>query len=128
MGARIRKYTYRILPYTQENIERYKSKDNMLRHARCDDSSFGQFYVNKKSGRMVGYVGCEGDTIVALEVSDGFQGRGYSSRLIMYALRNGAYKLSVNKSNEHAIDVYKHMGFEVYDEDRNMLYMQKSPK
>ena len=88
----------------------------------------GCFFINRKTGDMVGYVGCEDDTIVALEVSDDYQGRGYSSRLIRHALRDGAYKLSVNKSNEHAIDVYKHFGFKVDDEDKNMLYMSYKPK
>ena len=54
----------------------------------------------------MGYVGIEGDTIVALEVPEKFQGRGYATRILSFAVRNDADKLSVNRNNSHAIDVY----------------------
>lgn len=120
---KIRRFTYYIKPYSEDLIEKYKSSDNMLLHAKWTPEMKGCFFINKKKGDLVGYVGCEGDMIVALEVADGYQGRGYSKRLIQHALRNDANKLSVNKKNEHAIDVYKHLGFKVDDEDSDMLYM-----
>jgi len=35
-------------------------------------------------------------------------------------------KLSVDKDNDHAIDVYKHLGYEEYDSDDQMIYMKMS--
>lgn len=57
----------------------------MLKHARCNDDTFGYFFINKKSKDMVGYVGCEGDSVVALEVSPDYEGRGYASKLLRLA-------------------------------------------
>ena len=57
----------------------------MLKHAKCNDDTFGYFFINKKNKDMVGYVGCEGDIVVALEVSPDYKGRGYASRLLRLA-------------------------------------------
>lgn len=122
---KVKKRTYIIRPYTQKNIDRFKSPDNMLRHARCNDDTFGYFFINKKRKDLVGYVGCEGGIVVALEVSPDYEGYGYASRLLRLAQYRGADKLSVNKDNTHAIDVYRHLGYREYDSDKNMLYMEK---
>ena len=122
---KIRRHTYYSVPYSQENIDRFKSPDNKLKHARISEKTFGWFFINKKTEELVGYVGCEGNMIVALEVSEKFRGRGYSSRLLSLADSCGATRLSVNKSNKHAIDVYLHLGYEEYDSDKNMIYMKK---
>lgn len=103
---KIIKFPYKIEPYDQEHIDEFKSKDNMLSHARCNKDTIGYFYVSKKTGNLMGYVGIERDTIVALEVPEKFQGRGYATRLLSFAVRSGADKLSVDKNNSHAIDVY----------------------
>lgn len=57
----------------------------MLKHARCDDDTFGWFFINKKREELVGYVGCEDDMVIALEVSPDYEGRGYASRLLRLA-------------------------------------------
>ena len=33
-------------------------------------------------------------------------------------------KLSVDRDNEHAIEVYKHLGYKEYDSDDKMIYME----
>jgi ribosomal protein S18 acetylase RimI-like enzyme len=121
---KIRKHTYDTLPYSQENIDKFKSSENMLKHARCNDNTFGRFFVNKKRDELVGYIGCEGDTVVALEVMPEFEGRGYATRLLRYAWSKSVTRLSVEKNNAHAIDVYKHLGYKEYDSDSKMLYME----
>ena len=78
----IRRHTYYSLPYSQETIDRFKSSENMLKHARYNKETYGWFFVNKKKDDMVGYVGCEDDVIVALEVSSKYEGKGYASRLL----------------------------------------------
>ena len=79
---KIHPHTYYVLPYNQENIDEYKDKDNMLKHARYNKETWGRFYINKKRDELVGYVGCEGDTVIALEVMPDYSGRGYASRLL----------------------------------------------
>ena len=125
---KLRKHTYYSLPYSQENIDRFKSSENMLKHARYNDDTFGWFFVNKKRDELVGYIGCENDTVIALEVMPDYEGRGYASRLLRLAQRRSAVKLSVDKSNEHAIEVYKHLGYKEYDSDDKMLYMEIKKK
>ena len=123
--TKLKRHSYYLLPYNEKNISKFKSSDNMLKHARCNDDTSGWFFVNRKSGDMVGYVGWENDIVVALEVSKEYEGRGYASRLLKLAWCRNANKLSVNKDNEHAIDVYKHLGYKEYDSDDNMIYMEK---
>lgn len=96
----------------------------MLKHARSNKDTFGQFLINKNSNNLVGYIGCEGDTVVALEVMPEFEGRGYATRLLRFAWSKGVTRLSVEKNNAHAIDVYKHLGYKEYDSDDKMLYME----
>ena len=121
---KFRKHTYYTLPYSQENIDKFKSSENMLKHARCNDDTFGWFFVNKKRDELVGYVGCENDIVIALEVMPDYEGRGYASRLLRLAQGRGAVKLSVDKDNTHAIEVYKHLGYKEYDSDDKMIYME----
>lgn len=120
----IRRHTYYSLPYSQDTIDRFKSSENMLKHARSNKDTFGWFFVNKKRDDLVGYVGCEDDTVIALEVTTHYEGKGYASRLLNLAQSRGAVKLSVDKDNKHAIDVYKHLGYEEYDSDDRMIYMK----
>jgi hypothetical protein len=42
------------------------------------------------------------------------------------AVKNGVTKLSVNKSNIAAIEMYNNFGFKGYDSDDNMIYMKIS--
>lgn len=121
---KIRRHTYYVLPYSQENIDRFKTDDNMLKHARYNKDTFGWFFVNKKRNELVGYIGCEDDIVIALEVNSDYEGHGYASRLLRLAQSRDANKLSVNKDNTHAINVYKHLGYKEYDNDDNMIYMK----
>lgn len=121
---KIRRHTYNVEPYSQEMIDKWKSSENMLKHARCNKDTFGEFFINKKYKDLVGYIGCEGDTVVALEVMPEYEGRGYARRLLRYAWSKDVTRLSVEKNNAHAIDVYKHLGYKEYDSDSKMLYME----
>ena len=122
---KFRRYKHKVIPYNQENIDKFKDPDNMLKHAKCNDDTFGWMFVDRKSDELIGYVGCEGDMVVALEVVSDYKGKGYASRLLKLAQSRDANKLSVNKDNKHAIDVYRHLGYNVYDKDDAMLYMKK---
>lgn len=122
---KIKLHTYKAYPYSQELIDRFKSPDNMLKHARCGKDTRGMFFVNRRDRDLVGYIAFEGDTVIALEVAGKYEGKGYAKRLLKIAEACGADKLSVNKKNEHAIEVYKHLGYRKYDSDDAMIYMRK---
>lgn len=128
MATFLKRFPYEIRKYAQKLIDRFKAPDNMLRHARCGDGTDGAFYVDRKTGEMVGYVAWEGDTVIALEVSEKYRGRGYAERLLNCAIRNGADKLSVAKSNENAIGMYRHLGWKTYRSTDKMLFMRHSEK
>lgn len=47
----LRKQKYKELPWTKENIEKYKSQENMLKHARNTPGKNGWKIINKPSQR-----------------------------------------------------------------------------
>ena len=120
---KIKYFYYKYLPYNEDNINKYKDDNNMLIHARSS-GCFGRFIVTRKTDKLIGYIGIEDDTIISLEVSEKYRGRGFAKDLINYAIQHGANKLSVNKNNENAIDMYKHLGWKKYKSDDNMIYMK----
>lgn len=119
----LRKQKYKELPWTKENIEKYKSQENMLKHARfIPEKTVGKFLVTPTDEKLVGYIACEGDTIIALEVLPEYRGRGIATDLINSF---GATKLSVQKSNRNAIRLYEKLGFRIISENPRMYFMEK---
>lgn len=103
---------YKELPYNQENIRKYKSIDNLLRHARyLPGKSDGVFLVTPGEEELIGYVGWEGDCVIALEVAKNFRGLGFGDILIEKAIDSGCKKLTVDTNNSKAINLYKKHGF-----------------
>lgn len=70
----------------------------------------------------MGYIACEEDTIIALEVSPGYRGKGIATDLIN---SSGANKLTVSKKNINAINLYKKLGFEIISETPKIYFMEK---
>ena len=121
----LRKQKYKELPWTKENIEKYKSQENMLKHARfIPEKTVGKFLVTPTDEKLVGYIACEGDTIIALEVLPEYRGRGIATDLIN---SSRATKLSVQKSNRNrnAIRLYEKLGFRIISENLRMYFMEK---
>ena len=112
------------LPFNEENINKFKSRDNMLKHARCIPGKTDGIML-AKGNTLVGYIAWEDDFIIALETSKNFRNQGIASWLLSKANENGANKLSVNKKNKDAIKVYLKLGWEIYDETEAMLFMKK---
>ena len=113
------------VPITEKLIEKYKSSDNMLGHAKFDKDYTGKMLLI--GNKLVGYVIVDKKRkyITALEVSPKFRRKGYGKRLLNIAKLLGADKLSVNKKNFKAINLYKKNGWIVDKEDDTMLYMRK---
>ena len=103
---------YEELPYNQENIRKYKSINNLLRHARyLPSKSSGVFLVTPGGEELIGYIGWEGDCIIALEVAKDFRGLGFGDILVEKAIDSGCKKLTVDTNNTKAINLYKKHGF-----------------
>ena len=120
--VRVGNQFYLILPYTLENILRYKSKDNLLNHARfIKGLSKGCFLVTLKEKDLVGYIGIEDNKIIALEVNSKYRNKGIATWLIN---NSGCDELTVNKNNTNAYKLYLKLGFKV-KEDLGRMYLMK---
>lgn len=105
-------------------ISQYKNKFPALRHIRenCD----GYLYLDKDKCVAVVAVEDKGDHnfIQAIEITKEYQGYGLSKQLLSVAVKGlDAKKLSVNKKNKLAIDIYRKFGFKQYDETDSMIFM-----
>lgn len=111
------------IPYNQENINKYKSKDNLLRHARYIKGLTNGIFIVEED-KLVGYIAWEGDTIIALEVISNYRNNGIATKLLSKAINNGANKLTVNKHNISAINLYKNLGWKI-DKETDKIYFMK---
>lgn len=116
---------YYLEPISEDLIKKYKSSENMLRHARYIPSkSEGFFMFDTKNSEPIGYIIWEDDFIVAFEIFKDYRRKGYGEKLLGVAIDSGANRLSVNKKNLGAIELYKKTGWETYDETGSMLFMK----
>lgn len=100
----------KIIEYNKANVEKYKSKDNLLRHARTGKGITGVMMVTE-NGELIGYIGWSGNMIISLEVTKGYRGRGYGEELLRMAMKEGCYSLTVDPNNVIAQNLYKKLGF-----------------
>lgn len=112
------------IPYNQENIDKYKSKDNLLRHARYIKGLTNGIFLLDNSNNLVGYIAWEKDTIIALEVISDYRNNGIATKLISKAVDNGVNKLTVRKNNINAINLYKNLGWKI-DKETDKIYFMK---
>lgn len=111
------------IPYNQENINKYKAPDNMLKHARyIDGITKGIMYVYRN--QLVGYIAWEGQWIIALEVTSKFKRRGYGKMLLNVAVNAGCNRLTVAVNNTNAIKFYQSQGWIIYQQLGHMVYMK----
>lgn len=110
------------IPYNKENVIKYKSRDNLLRHARTDKDCTGIMLVS--NNKLVGYIGWQGKMIIALEVTESYRGLGYGEYLLKKAISSGCTSLTVDKNNIPAINLYKKLGFHVTLENGKRLTME----
>ncbi len=99
------------LPYTLDNINKFKSKDNLLKHARCIPNRSKGIFLVDSGGSLIGYCGWEGNWIIALEVSSDYRGQGFGEKLLDRAISSGCTGLTVDNRNTVAINLYKKKGF-----------------
>jgi GNAT superfamily N-acetyltransferase len=111
------------IPYNKENVLKYKSPDNLLRHARTDKGCTGVMLISGNS--LIGYVGWQGEMIIALEITKSYRGQGYGEYLVKRALDSGCTRLTVDSTNTPAINLYKKMGFVVKENNGKRLGMKQ---
>lgn len=112
-----------IIPWNDENIRKYKSPDNMLKHARCGKNDQGIMLIDPGTEDMIAYIAWCDDTVIALEVNKKYRHRGIASALLNYS---GATQLTVSKKNTNAISLYKKLGFVITDENSRIYFMHKT--
>lgn len=119
-----RKLKYKEFPYSQELINKYKSKENMLSHARYIPGKTDGIFLVDNGNNLVGYIGWEGDTIISLEVSENYRKQGIGTYLLKKAIENGITNLTVSKKNTEAINLYKSLGWKIYRETQKIYFMK----
>lgn len=127
-------YTNFHVPITKENVEKYKKSGNAgltvgLQHLRVNSDVEGYIWPTK-NGEVIAYVAVEqkdeGRFIIALEIAERYQGKGFGKKLLTFAEEElNADHLSVNKNNTNAFKLYLDCGWEVYDETDAMFFMKK---
>ena len=99
----------KTIPYNEENIRKFKSPENLLRHARTGKGISGVMYVLGQD--LIGYIGWEGKMIIALEVTEKYRGKGYGEKLLREAIEAGCEFLTVSPKNTIAQNLYRKIGF-----------------
>ena len=86
------------------------------------------------TGKIVGFLGAEGERLEMLFLSPAARGKGLGRQLVEYgARRYGLREVTVNEQNPQAVGFYEHLGFVTYrrtDRDEEggpypLLYMKR---
>lgn len=111
-------------------VQVYKSQYGSLRHLRINRHTKGFVWLDNKD--LVAVINTEEKDddykwITAFEIFGQYKGHGLAKQIMQVAMKElGATNLSVRKTNDIAIKVYKSCGFKKYKEDDHMLYMTTS--
>lgn len=109
---------------SKESLDKYKKDFKALSHIR--ENCLGYIYLDKNIPMAVIAVEEKSDCnfIQAVEIAKNYQGYGLSKQLLDVATKElKATRLSVNKKNKLAIEIYKKYGFKKYDESESMVFM-----
>lgn len=109
---------------SKDSLDKYKKDFKALSHIR--ENCLGYIYLDKNIPMAVIAVEEKSDCnfIQAVEIAKNYQGYGLSKQLLDVATKElKATRLSVNKKNKLAIEIYKKYGFKKYDESESMMFM-----
>lgn len=74
-------------------------------------------YGYKRDGKVVGFIGLEGEMIEGIFVNQSFQGKGIGSDLLAFVKeKSNKLKLSVYQENQNAFNFYLRKNFSVISE------------
>lgn len=115
--------TFERIDMTDSNIRKYKKSNKGLSHIRTGKDYKGYIYIDSEDN-VVGFINMRisDKYIQAIEVSKDYQSKGLGKALLHELLKMGAKRLSVNKKNTIALDLYRDL-FSVEKEDNTMYYM-----
>ena len=127
------KYTI-MMNVNKDKIKEYSATNRYLSHFRISPPDTNcTFLVDEKDDKkLIGAINIEkksdGIWIQALEVSKSYQGHGYGKILVDLAKNQHATKLTVRKTNENAIRLYKKCGFVIEKEFNANQYLMTTRK
>ena len=115
---------FKCIKINEDNIKQFKELKH-LRTKNCD----GYMYLD--GDNLACFYNTEHKDngeywIQAIEVLPLYKNYSLGTQLLKKCESLGADKLSVNKSNEVAINMYKKNGWKEYDSSDNMIFMEKS--
>lgn len=127
------KYTI-MMNVNKDKIKEYSATNRYLSHFRISPPDTNcTFLVDEKDDKkLIGAINIEkksdGIWIQALEVSKSYQRHGYGKILVDIAKNQHATKLTVRKTNENAIRLYKKCGFVIEKEFNANQYLMTTRK
>ena len=127
------KYTI-MMNVNKDKIKEYSATNRYLSHFRISPPYTNcTFLVDEKDDKkLIGAINIEkksdGIWIQALEVSKSYQKHGYGKILVDIAKNQHATKLTVRKTNENAIRLYKKCGFVIEKEFNASQYLMTTRK
>lgn len=112
------------LELNKEIIRKYVEKEKGFRHIRIGKDYKGYVYLDSKDN-VIGFISMRlsDKYIQAIEVSKHYQNMGIGKMLLDELIKMGAERLSVNKKNQKAKNMYDKL-FTVESEDEHMYYMK----
>lgn len=115
--------TFKRIDMNDANIRKYKSSNKGLSHIRTGRDYKGYIYIDNND-EVMGFINMRKSDkyIQAIEIDKKYQGNGLGKALLHELMKMGAKRLSVNKKNEKAINMYKKK-FSIEKEDEYMYYM-----
>ena len=115
--------TMKKIDLNDQNVKKYKSKNKGLSHIRTGKDYKGYIYIDNNDD-VVGFINMRisDKYIQAIEIDKKYQGQGIGKKLFNDLLSMGAERLSVNKKNTIAKNMYDKK-FRVEKEDDTMYYM-----
>ena len=115
--------TFKRIDMNDANIRKYKSSNKGLSHIRTGKDYKGYIYIDSND-EVMGFINMRKSDkyIQAIEIDKKYQGNGLGKALLHELMKMGAKRLSVNKKNEKAINMYK-KNFSIEKEDEHMYYM-----
>ena len=114
---------FKKIDLNDTNVKKYKSKNKDLCHIRIGKDYKGYIYIDKNDN-VIGFINMRisDKYIQAIEIDKQYRGQGFGTKLLNDLLNMGAERLSVNKKNVIAKQMYDKQ-FKVEDEDEIMYYM-----
>lgn len=117
--------SFKRVPLSKESIDKYKPVAKYLSHFRSGDDYKGYIWLDNDKVVAGCSVHISEQEIQAIEISKEYQRKGLSYKILDVCVKEfHADKLTVNKKNVLAINIYKKYGFSIYKETDSMYFMK----